>query len=241
MPWLIGEYAPVALFSLRHGEATSTGGKSLLIPTPFALRTGLLDVALRIHGRDVGPTAFDRLKALRIALRPPQYAVQIGLFGKILKPERDKQRGRPMQSTIAFREYVQWQGNLGLALGGSQADLDFVAPLLPHLTYLGKRGSFIQLVASPRQIEGEEPPAGFILLEGIPLEENRPAVPLPGDAFTLGTIQRVDDWGPGMTYERANVYSAEPIRLGRHRVRFDVVVPYQVVRAGRGFIVYRRV
>lgn len=238
MRWLVATYYPVSLFSLKHGEATSTGGKTLLVPTPFAVRTALVDAAIRVFGADRGPTAFEHVRALRLALRPPRWAAVSGLFAKILKPERDPARGRPMQSTIAFREYVHLQGELSLAFGGPDEALRFVEPLMPHVTYFGKRGSLFQLARRPHTVEtGGDPPAGFVLLVGRPPAEGAPAAP-PPSRFTLGIIQRVDDWGETLTFERLNAFSDAPVRMGRDRVRFDVVLPYQVTLAGRGFTVY---
>ncbi|HEY77060.1 MAG TPA: hypothetical protein G4O00_12960 [Thermoflexia bacterium] len=237
MRWLIARYQPVSLFSLKHGEATSSGGKSLLVPTPFAVRTALLDVAIRVWGLDRAQGAFEHIRALHLALCPPERVAVSSLFTKVLKPERNPERGRAMQRTIAFREYVHLQGVLALALGGDPDHLEVVRPLLPHVTYFGKRGSFFQFLPPAGEVEAEEGqvPEGFVLLEG------RPFWGTEGQAvreFTLGIIQRLDDWGPGLTFERVNVYSDEKIRLGRDRIRFDVVLPYRVVRAGRGFTVY---
>ncbi len=167
MRWLVARYQPVGLFSLKPGEATSTGGKSLLVPTPFAIRMALLDVAIRVRGVAEGPRAFEQIRALRLALRPPRRAAVTGLFAKILKPEREaEERDRAMQRTIAFREYVHLEGTLDLAFGGEPVHLESVSPLLPHLTYLGKRGSFIQLMAPPEIVEtvDDQPPEGFIPL-----------------------------------------------------------------------------
>lgn len=237
MRWLIARYQPVSLFSLKHGEATSTGGKSLLVPTPFAIRTALLDVAIRVRGVAYGPQAFQHIRALRLALVPPEQAAVTNLFVKVLKPERDRERGRAMQQTIAFREYVHLEGTLALALGGDPAHLQEVAPLLPHVSYLGKRGSFFQLLAPPEMLEtqGTQPPAGFTALVAWDQEGEKDANHL---SFPLGCIQRLDDWGPDLTFEKANIYTGAKIQLGRERVRFDVVLPYRLVRAGRGFAVY---
>ncbi len=230
MPWLIAHYVPVGLFSLKHGEATSTGGKGLLIPTPFALRTALVDAALRVQGRQHAARIFEMVKGLDLALQPPPYAVSNGVLIRVLKPERGdsaKAAARFFQRTIAFREFVQWQGTLGLALGSPQTQvLAQVAAWLPHITYLGKRGGFVQLARPPRL--ADDLPAGFIPL--------RPQAPQAG--FPLGLVQRVDDWGPSLTWERLNVYSRERIRPGRDRVRYEVVVPYALQQAGRGFTVY---
>lgn len=239
MHWLVARYQPVGLFSLRPGETTATGGRSLLVPTPFAIRTALLDAAIRVWGVAQGPRAFEAIRALRLALSPPPRAAVTGLLVKILKPEREAEaRGRAMQQTVAFREYVHLEGTLGLALGGDPARLEEVAPLLFHITYLGKRGSFVQLLAPPERVETPDgrPPEGFIPL--VPWDQA--ASPEGPPAFPLGHLQRLDDWGPGLTFEKVNVYAPDKIQVGRDRVRFDVVLPYQLVRSGRGFAVYER-
>jgi len=239
MRWLIARYQPVSLFSLKHGEATSTGAKSLLLPTPFSIRTALLDVAIRVHGIAHGPEAFGYIKVLRLALRPPRRVAVTSLFTKVLKPERNpEERGRAMQQTIAFREYVCLEGTMELAFGGESPSLGWVAQLLPHLSYLGKRGSFFQLLESPREIDasGTEPPGGFIALTSWDRAGESGV-----SAFPLGFIQRLDDWGPELTFDRVNIYERGvryKIRLGRDRIRFDVVLPYRLTRAGRGFAVY---
>ncbi len=45
--WLTSEYVATALSSLKASSATSSGGKALLAPTPYALKMALLDVACR--------------------------------------------------------------------------------------------------------------------------------------------------------------------------------------------------
>ena len=155
MKWLIAEYCPVTLFSLKLGEATSTGAKTLLVPTPFAIRTALLDAAIRTQGVAAGPAAFEAIKGLRLALRPPERVVVTSLFAKVLKPQRSDKPGRKgaMQRTIAFREYAHLKGSLELALTGDESAMTAIEPLLAQVNYFGKRGSFFQFVAPPKQIE----------------------------------------------------------------------------------------
>lgn len=230
MPWLIARYLPVGLFSLKHGEATSTGGKSLLIPTPFAIRTALVDAALRVEGKPKAAAIVETVKGLHIALKPPRYAAVSALFTKVLKPERPdsaKAARRFFQKTIAFREYVHWWGELGLAFRGAEAALNTVAPWLPHITYLGKRGGFVQLAGPPMEVETL--PEGYLVLEPRGRETQ---------GFPLGLVQRVDDWGPSMTWPALNVFSDLRIRLGQERIRYDMPTPYNLRQAGRGFALY---
>ena len=238
MDWLIAYYQPVGLFSLKHGEATSTGGKSLLIPTPFAIRMALLDVALRIDGAKQAEQFVETIRSLKIALYPARYAAVSGLFGKVLKPERNKDADRAMTPTIAFREYVHLLDEFGLAFGGERESLKQIARWLKHITYLGKRGSFVQIKAPPKWETGTEtsPPEGFILLEGSNFQTGNLPV-----SFPLGLLQRLDDWSDDITFAKANVYDSATIKLGRDRLRMDVVLPYRMVRAGRGFTLYERI
>lgn len=241
MQWLIARYQPTSLFSLKHGDATSTGGKSLLVPTPFAIRMALLDVAIRTEGIAAGPRAFEQIKSLRLAIRPPAYAAVTSTFVKILKPERDAEaRGREMQQTIAFREYVHLAGELELAFGGSPEALAAVRPWLRQVNYFGKRGSFYQLLALPQVMstEGDELPPNFLAFP-----DNDAVRGKPPERFLLGLIQRVDEWGILLEFHQANVYNRErkaTIRLGKERLRVDVILPYRMVRSSRGLTLYER-
>ena len=66
------EYQPTTLFSLRPATATTSGGKSLIVPTPFAVKMALLDVAIRTQGAAAGSGMFPALRSLRIALCLPE-------------------------------------------------------------------------------------------------------------------------------------------------------------------------
>lgn len=235
--WLSADYRPSALFSLKPGTATATGGKTLLIPTPFALRTALLDVAIRVEGVSQGPAAFDLIRDLNLAIRPPSHATVTNLFAKILKPVRkDKDRDEAMTSTIAFREYVHFQGKLSLAFEGETNALAEVADWLPHLTYLGRRGSFLQYLPPLR--EETALPDNFIQLAQPIVDDEGELV---ADTFSLGLMQVVDEWGPSLTYEKINVFEDSSIHRpgsGRDRLRYGVVIPYRLRRAGRGYSLY---
>ncbi|PMP76785.1 MAG: hypothetical protein C0183_18070 [Roseiflexus castenholzii] len=220
MPWLIARYQPTSLFSLKHGDATSSGGKSLLVPTPFAIRMALLDAAIRTDGVKIGSNAFDQIQSLGLAIRPSTYAAVTGALVKVLK-----QRGRAMQQTIAFREYVHLSGELGLAFGGAEEALAAIKPWLMQVNYFGKRGSFMQLLEKPT-LQPELPP-GFILLSGN------------GTAFPVdGTPQLLDDYGPKLQFEQVNIYNNTQLKK-TDRSRLCVVLPYRLERSARSFTLYK--
>ncbi len=232
--WLIAEYQPTALFSLKPASATSSGGKSLLVPTPYAVKMALLDAACRTANVAVAREAWPWLRDLTVALWPPKRVVVTNLFAKILKPRRTSAKpgtphAGPLGKTIAFREYVYFDGSLGIALSGEISDRSRLEDWLLQVNYLGKRGGFVQLIGPPAL--AETLPPGFIVVDGDP---TRPFL-------ANGIIQQLDDCDASLTFEKANIYSGKNIRLGRERVLRHVVFPYRLVRSSKGFSYYERI
>ncbi|MEA3338740.1 MAG: hypothetical protein U9R15_02120 [Chloroflexota bacterium] len=232
--WLIAEYESTALFSLKPAWATSSGGKSLLVPTPYAIKMALLDVACRVAGVAAGKEAWPWLRDLTVALCPPKRVVVTNLFVRILKPRRGRAspgtpHAGPLGKTIAFREYVYFGGPLGIALGGELGDRSRLEDWLLQVNYLGKRGGFMQLLALPALTD--ELPPGFLVIDG---DATRP---FRAD----GIIQQLDDCDASLTFEKADVYSGKRIRMGKERVLRHVVLPYRLVSSSKSFSHYERI
>lgn len=245
MKWLIAQYSPVTLFSLRMGEATGTGAKTLLVPTPFAIRTALLDVAIRTQGVQTGEDAFQAIKELRLAMLPPKQVVVTNMFAKVLKPQRgDSQKKSAMQRTIAFREYVHLLDNLQIAFGGTETALNVIEPLLLQVNYFGRRGGFFQFMSADEQnTADDEIPQGFVALNGAFINDGDINGRMPV-SFASGVIQLMDDWGPKLTYAKVNTHDEAKIKKvgkGLDRVRKSVIFPYRITRTGRGFTAYERI
>ena len=243
--WLAATYLPVSLFSLKSALATSSGGKTVLVPTPFAIKMALLDVAIRTQGLPEGERLFPLLRDVRIALHvPPALVVQNG-FGKVRRPfkshglstdeqaaiERKRAQGQyPWFATIAYREYVQFGGPLELAFAAKEgADLMPVADLLPCINYLGRRGGFLQIAELPRQLDAL--PVDFRVLTD--------EVAQPYGANWI--LQTLDDCGPSLTFKQADIYSKASIKLGTDRILRHVPLPLRLARSSRSFSLYTRI
>jgi hypothetical protein len=232
--WLIIEYQPTALFSLKPAWATSSGGKSLLVPTPYAIKMALLDAACRTSGVKAAEKAWVWLRDLAVALRPPRRVVVTNTFVKILKPRRNpaapgEPDAGPLGKTIAFREYVYCADPIGIALGRGSAEWASLESWLLQINYLGKRGGFVQVVGLPLQAEALPP-------EYTPVDGD------PNRGFlAAGIIQQLDDCAPDMTFEEANIYSGKRVQMGKDRLLRHVVLPYRLVRSSRSFSYYERI
>lgn len=231
--WWIVEYEAVTLFSLKMSSATASGGKTLLVPTPYALKMALLDVACRLHGIQIAKSIWPQLRNLQVALRPAEHAIVTNLFQKVLRPRRnpvpfDQADSGPFQKTIGYREYAYLSGHLGLAFGLPE-DKEF--PLLPglllHINYLGKRGGFMQLRTFPYPTA--ELPGGYLV---VTVEQTT----FPVD----GTLQLLDDCSPELDFDKANIYSRLPVKLGKERVIRNIVIPYRPICSSRSFTLYHR-
>ncbi len=230
--WLIAEYEATTLFSLKPATATASGGRTLLVPTPFAVKMALLDAACRLEGQAVAAELWEAwLAGLTVALAPPPRVVVNNTFIKILKPRRSPAKpGSPdagfFQRTISYREYAQWDGRLGIALGAVTTEqADWLAPWLAQINYLGKRGSFVQLQAPPSLHEAL--PEGFLVV-GEALEM------MPIDAL----LTQLDDVGAKVSFAHVNIYDKKRLRLGKERVLHHVALPYRLISSSRGYSYY---
>lgn len=243
--WLICQYAPVTLFSLRSTYATSKGGKSLLVPTPYAIKMGLIDACFRAFpAQDAEAAArrtFDLVKAQPVRIKPPEECIVQNTFIRVLQPARDEGEddggSGPFARTIAYREFVFFKGEMEIAIGVNPSSAEEIQSVFTHINYFGKRGSQWQFLGSSAH-EGKLPP-GFSL----------PTSEIP--QYSLSTVGRyrvteyLDDFGPKLCaakdgFERLSTYHSGDVKLGEHRILQPTLLAYERKSAGRHFTHYRR-
>jgi hypothetical protein len=240
--WTIAYYEPTGLFSLRSALSTASGAQSLLVPTPFAIKMALLDVAIHLYGVEQGAAWWTDIRDLAVAFALPDALVVNKTFIKIQRPTRVTKGNAeevaevkaagiyPLGPTIAFREFVQFSGVLGVAVQPHRPITNLpLSRLLAHITYLGKRGGFIQMQAVPTTSADLD--AMWTLLTQSPQQ------------FAInGTLQLLDDCGTDLTWQHVNIYSGKAIKLGgNERVLRSVVLPYALRRSSYRYSLYERI
>jgi len=232
--WLVIRYLPTTLFSLRYSAATSTGAKSLLIPSPYTIKMALLVTAVRWHGIDVARREFQTIRDLcPIRIRPSRYAVANRCFLRYQKPCEDKAKGSKdreppigYQSTVGFREYVYLHGPFEVACPvKNEVQGRHLLGLAARVNYFGKRGSFVQFV-------GHE--LVDTLSEGytVPFAEaNTGAIP--------GVLQPLDDMAQSVTFDKIDI-TTDTSLLSSDRRSELTVLPYRAGRAALGYASYAR-
>jgi len=236
--WHIASYEPTTLFSLRPANATTSGGKTLLTPTPFAIKMALLDVTYRVYGNEAAQKWFPQLRDAQIAIRLPDNLVVVKTFIKILRPHKAGPKDMfgtglmgPMGNTISYRELVQFGGKVQLAIKmKTEKEKLPINNLLAHIHYLGKRGGFFQYV-------------GYKGVDQLPENFTRitPEPDMPFSAF--GTMQLLDDFGPKMSLAHADVFNKKALSVGKTngRILTPVILPYRLSRSSRSYTLYQRI
>lgn len=251
MSWVIVRYHPVTFFSLRPYNATSSGGQTLISPTAFALKMALLNATIQTAGLATGHERFPVIRDLAIALDLPNRITILKSFAKIRRPARlgdpktrDKdiadlrdKKQYPFQSTIAYRELVQFgdplsaplDNAIAVACMSSEDDPPaWLGPTLQAINYLGKRGSFLQPLGAPTVVDQ--------------LASRFTLITRDSTGFLMNsTLQMLDDCGSSMTFDHADIYNSKRITLGRERALRHVALPYELTRSSRGYSLYERI
>lgn len=231
--WVIADYEATSLFTLKPASATSSGGRTLLVPTPFAIKMAILDVAIRLDGVGIADELMTWLSPATVAIRPPKQVVVNNTFMKVLRPRRRAAKegepdAGPFQRTIAYREYAQLD-EFSIALDVLEHNVNDVREYLTCINYLGKRGSFMQILDVP--FDKDELTDDFFKIDGN-----------MDDSFSMDSIMtQLDDTSNSLTFKQANVYSSgrgSTLRLGKDRILHPVVLPYRLVRSSRGYSFY---
>jgi hypothetical protein len=186
--WLIARYEPTALFSLKVSSATSSVGKALIVPTPYSIKMALVDAAFRLGLSDAECDSFlQSLVSIEVRVAPSDAAVVTHTFVKVRQESRKGDPKRPYDSTIAYREiahnYGHWLWAFDLATGDDIL-AERLVRLAPFVSYIGKRGSFIQFCGLSRAAELNEQFTQAI-------QNDRPWSPPP-----RAHVVSLDDFGP---------------------------------------------
>jgi len=228
--WLLATYRPTSLFSLRLSLATSKGGKTLFVPTPYAFKLALVDAAFRAEGEGLARRIFETVKGRPVRFRPPEHLAVQNTFIKIKQEERGAPKGTYVP-TIAYREFCFYRGDLTVALevgGLSEAEVADLRRVAAHINYLGKRGSFFQHV---RCQEAAGP------LEGFTLPDSSAEMRL-GAGY--GVVQPLDDLKGAGECRFENISSFHPDSVDKFRERVNTFLPYRLEKSAKGYSYYRR-
>jgi hypothetical protein len=209
-------FRPTALFSLRDSNSTSSGAKSLFLPSPYAIKMAFLSQAISLGGEDFNNRSdlFDIIRDVKISYNiKGNYCVN-NCFVKIQK-QRDKD---PFKPTVSFREYVYIDGDIELIFDVEKVeDMDFIKKYLHTINYFGKRGCFFQ----------------FVCYNDNPPEPN--VKEFDSKRLSAGIIQEFDDFGHSVSFDNVNSYSGAKTT----RKKILLVLPLSTKSSSKSYSSYK--
>lgn len=221
--WLLVDYEMVAAFGLRPSNTTSNGGKSLLCPTPYAIKMALLDRLIRTQGETFGREVFPFVRNLEIWMRLPLAVAVNRTFQKVL---RVGGKDEVWISTISQREYCFHVGAMTLAFRGEETLVTELPRILSMINYFGRKGSFVQYSGDSFE---DDLPRGFVN-----------ACAPPAGSLQYGFLQRMDDMRRDATFEEVSALHPKKSGSDGGRLYHNVVFPYQLKHHGFNHTVYER-
>ncbi len=187
-------YQPTNLFSLKESNSTSSGAKSLLIPSPYAIKMALFNQAITIDGKDIfeekKSKEFSYIKDATIEYRVSGSFCLNNCFVTIQSLRDGTYRAKP-----SFREYIYLSDNIEIIFNvKSEETKQYLQNYLHRINYFGKRGCFFQFIGY-RDNPGEPNVKEFDTSD-----------------FSPGILQEFDDISPKADFKNVDNFDAANAR-----------------------------
>lgn len=220
-------YKPTALFSLRDSNSTSSGAKSLFLPSPYAIKMALINQAISLGGInfDADPQIFHAIRDLKINYRISGNFCVNNCLVKIQKQRTNE----PFKPTVSFREYIYLDSELEIiietnpvrnnSLFDAHEDIiSFLKGYLCTINQFGKRGCFFQ----------------FVEFKDNPLPANVTPFNI-GKIQCPGIIQEYDDFTEALTFDNVNNYSESKTK----RMKTIMFLPINRKSSSKSYTLYQ--
>lgn len=210
-------YRPTALFSLRDSNSTSSGAKSLFLPSPYAIKMAFINQAISVGGED-----FNSNNALFSIIRDAKITYYIqgcfcmnNCFVKIQKKRSDSD---PFMSTVSYREYAYLNKDIEIIFDVQNENcINSLKRYLYLINQFGKRGCFCQFVRY-----NDCPPESNVSLFNV-------------SDFKFGILQEFDDFENNVQFENVNNYSETETK----RKKLIYLLPLVKVSSSKAYSLYK--
>jgi CRISPR-associated Cas5-like protein len=218
MVWVKATYIFGSTFSYRIPNFSSSYAMVAPIPSPSTVRLALVATAIQKSG-DVrtGIKLFEKIKATRVAIEPPERIAVFKSFIKRLKPKRS---GKGFESTFGIREYAIYGGPLAIFLETTNKDKE-IMEFLKGIRYFGTSDSICTNI------------------ECTLCEPSWEKIPrLYSQKEKEGVIFLLTDFTDNVTFDFINPYSEISLKSGEHIIKQPYIFPLKVVEKKRNYTLY---
>lgn len=208
-------YKPTTLFSLRDSNSTSSGAKSLFLPSPYAIKMAFLSQAISLGGENFHENKkhFELIRDSKIRYHIDGNFCVNNCFVKIQK-QRDND---PFKPTVSFREYVYINDCIEIIFDVKDEEgVAFLKQYLHLINYFGKRGCFFQ----------------FVKYNDTPQEANVKSFDVRN--LSWGILQEYDDFDKKLSFDNVNSYSVAKTK----RSKIILILPLVSISSSKSYTSY---
>ena len=210
-------YQPTNLFSLKESNSTNSGAKSLLLPSPYAIKMALFNQAITIDGKDVfeynKSKEFTFIKDVKISYNISGSFCINNCFVTIQSLRDGAYRGKP-----SFREYIYLSNSIEIICDvKDEIAKQYLQKYLHRINYFGKRGCFFQ----------------FVGYRDNPSEPNVKEFNVSD--LTPGILQEYDDISPKAQFKNVDNFDT----ANAQRDKKILVIPVQNVNSSKSYTHFR--
>jgi hypothetical protein len=147
--WLAADYHFPTLYSIRAPLSSMSSARTLPAPGPSTVRLALVRVGIELFGEDVTRNMlFPILRAMPIAIRPPERVAISTQLLRVYKATENKKRGEYQYGeSIGYREYAHAQGTMTVYIEVPENQGHTLVELLQAVGYWGQAHSFTHCVS----------------------------------------------------------------------------------------------
>jgi CRISPR-associated Cas5-like protein len=222
MVWIGARYGFASTFSYRIPYFSSSYALSAPAPSPSTIKLAMVASTINRTGNlEKGRKLFERISNSNTEIELPNKIVVFKAFMKRLKKKR---QGDGFERTFGIREYILYDGKLGIHLDVPSDDIEEVSEALQRVQYFGTSDSICccleKTKAEPDQKQTVKQCA-----------QNR--------ALAEGVVFLLSDFAEKTTFEDINPFSGKKTKKDNLILK-PYLFPIQVLQKDRNCTVYQR-
>ncbi len=222
MAWIGARYEFASTFSYRIPYFSSSYALSAPVPSPSTIKLAMVGATINRTGDiEKGRRLFGKISNANIMIELPNKIVAFRTLMKRLKKRRQEEG---FDNTFGIREYVIYDGTLGIHLNVSPEDLEEVSEALQRIQYFGTSDSICYCLEKTKTGPDQK-------------QIIRPCLQ---EQTLRGTIFLLSDFPEKITFDEVNPLSGKKMKKDSISLK-PYLFPIRAVQKDRNCTIYEHI
>lgn len=223
MVWIGARYRFASTFSYRIPYFSSSYALSAPAPSPSTIKLAMVASTINRTGDlEKGRKLFERIVNSNTEIEVPN---KIAVFKAFMKRLKKKRQGQGFERTFGIREYILYDGELGIHLDLPPDDIEEVSKALQRIQYFGTSDSICSCLENTKT---------------EPVQERVIKLCIQKQALEEGVVFLLSDFAEKTTFEDVNPFSGKKMKKENIALK-PYLFPIQVVQRDKNCTVYHRI